>query len=156
MGTLILDTIVKNITIHTVATIGPIEFSANTESKIPNEAITVSATAAYPKAAKYLHNTSSFVICNICDSSPFTLKISMSSAPKINRLTNNAITAIHINKKTVNKNEAKNFTMINCVLLTGFVMINRNVPIFASPEIASPAINATNIGTCTNKVLRMI
>ena len=96
---------VKTKTIHTVVTIGPIEFSANIDSKIPKEAMTVKEIAAYPKAAKYLHNTSSLAICRICDSSPFTLKINMSSTPKIIILKNKAKTAIHINKKTVNKND---------------------------------------------------
>ena len=43
---------VHTITIQTVAIMGPIEFSANTDNKIANAAMTVKATAAYPNAAK--------------------------------------------------------------------------------------------------------
>ena len=51
--------------------------------------------------------------------------------------------------------EAINFTSIYSVRLTGFVMDNRNVPILASPAIASPAINATISGICTSRILRI-
>ena len=55
--------------------------------------------------------------------------------------------AIHNNKKMVKIVAAANFTKINCVRLIGLEISRRKVPIFASPEIESAAIKATNIGT---------
>ena len=43
---------VHTITIHTVAIMGPIEFSANMDRNKDSAAITVSATVAYANAAK--------------------------------------------------------------------------------------------------------
>ena len=58
-GIFISDNIVNTITMLMVAMIGPIEFSANTLNKNARDATVVKATAAYPKAAKYLQKISS-------------------------------------------------------------------------------------------------
>ena len=59
-------------------------------------------------------------------------------------------------KKVLLVDKAKNFAINNSVLLYGFDNSNLNVPIFASPEIISAAINATSNGTCTNNNCNMI
>src|SRR6187549_3743658 len=101
IGTFIFEITVQTITIQTVVMIGPIEFSANTESSNASAAITVKATAAYPNAAKYRHITSSLVICNISDIPALERNTSISSTPKISILKNKAVTAIHTSNNTV-------------------------------------------------------
>ena len=80
-----------------VVIIGPIEFSAKRDNKIATETITVNASAAYAKAAIYLHRISSLVICMICDTSPDTRNINISPDPNMIKLNPSDKIAIHSN-----------------------------------------------------------
>ncbi len=150
------EIMVHTITIQTVAIIGPMEFSAKMESNKLNAAITVNATRGISKSCIVAPHHIIFCDQHYLDSAPFVRNTSISPVPKITILNSKAVTAIHNNKKIVKMVAAANFTNMICVRLTGFEISNRNVPIFASPEMESAAINATNIGTCINNVLRII
>ena len=80
-----------------VETMGPMEFSANTESRKARAATVVSASVAKAKAASHLHNTS---LLRIISNASF-LAIRISLVPKNNTLSSSEIKASQTNNKAV-------------------------------------------------------
>src|SRR5258705_13603764 len=123
---------------QTVATIGTMELSANTDNINERDAIMSMPIEAKANAATYLQRTSPAAI--MFESVSRLTKRSL--VPNNRTLTNKESNATQTTSKIVYPQAAANLTRSNFVRLMGFDARRRSVPILASPEIISPAINA--------------
>ena len=135
-----------------VLTIGPMELSEKTEKQIDMVAIDNNDKYAKQNAKPYLHMISDSGIMT----SPSLFNTIKSPVPNIICPTIRDKKASHKVRKKVYIAPAKNFDNKKLLLLIGLVPIILRVPMAASPETKSPVTSATNKGTWTISICRII